>query len=146
MDGGRRTDSFLCLLSGHTADMANTSPGVILGCLFLTKKEKKKKCISYLVSVLAMSRISCFFPTLKVYVDRIHRVVKVSSWAFPEEFCRGNAIGSSLIALAGSAAGGGRGHSALCASVAMALQSGPILCNSATNCLRRLRGLYRASP
>lgn len=120
--------------------------GLYSDAYFLQKKEKKKKYISNLVSVLAMSRISCFFPTLKVYVDRIPRVVKVSSWAFPEEFCRGNAIGSSLIALAGSAAGGGRGHSALCASVAMALQSGPILCNSATNCLRRLRGLYRASP
>lgn len=120
--------------------------GLYSDAYFLQKKEKKKKFISNLVSVLAMSRISCFFPTLKVYVDRIHRVVKVSSWAFPEEFCRGNAIGSSLIALAGSAAGGGRGHSALCASVAMALQSGPILCNSATNCLRRLRGPYRASP
>lgn len=43
MDGGRRTESFQCLLSGHTADMANTSPGVILGCLFLAKKGKEKE-------------------------------------------------------------------------------------------------------
>lgn len=56
MDGGRRTESFQCLLSGHTADMANTSPGVILGCLFLAKKGKEKEI--YIVPRLSFGNVS----------------------------------------------------------------------------------------